>query len=308
MEKLNFRFRFLIAAFIAVGGLASCEKIIDITIPDKERKMVINGLISPEKPVRVNISKSLSILDYDSIIAIPGGNVQLFHGSDLIGKLQEEAGGFYSLPGFTPEVGQSYRLTATVNGMQGVEAEAVLPPLVPFLAVDTATFTTQWGSQELRVNVKFQDPSGTRNIYGFGVDVTTREYDYSTMTFTGRTVTRSSYLYTDSEGPVKDEFHNFEGKLYCDDLLFNGLTKSVEFGVSDYAFFESDTIWLTVKMEQVDPSYYMYAISNEEYQNAHGNPFSEPVQVFTNVKGGYGIFAGISVVNFPLTITGLRKY
>ncbi len=308
MENQNFRFRLLMAAVIGFAGLISCEKVIDISVPDKERKIVVNGLISPEKPVRINLSKSLSILDIDSIIAIKGSNVNLFHGNDLIGKLLEDSGGFYSLSGFIPEVGESYRLTAAVNGMQSIEAEAVLPPVVPLISADTATLTTQWGSQELRVTLKFQDPAGDKNIYGFGVAVTVKEFDYATMTYTGHKVTRNSYLYKSSQGPVKDEFHNFEGKLYCDDLLFNGLTKSVEFGVSDYSFFESDTVWLTVKMEQIDPSYYLYAISNEEYQNAHGNPFSEPVQVFTNVKGGYGVFAGSSVVNFPLVITGMRKF
>ncbi len=308
MKNINSTFFGLLAVTFALSGMVACEKVIDISIPDKERKIVVNGLINRENPVRVNLSRSLSVLEYDSIMPITGGNVNLYHGNDLIGQLQEEQGGFYSLPGFLPQTGETYRLTASGGGLKPVEAEAVLPPTVPFITVDTSTLVNQWGGQEFRLSVKFQDPSGVKNIYGIGVEITVNEFDYSTMSYTGRKVTHNSYLYSDSEGPVDDEFHNFQGKLYFDDLLFEGLTKTVEFGVSDYSFYEADTVWVNVRMEQVDPSYYLYAVSNEEYQQAHGNPFSEPVQVYSNVKGGYGIFAGSSSVVYPLVLTGLRKY
>lgn len=307
MKKNNSRFLGLLAVAISLSAIVACEKIIDISIPDKERKIVVNGLINSESNVRVNLSRSISVLEYDSIIPISGGDVNLYLGTEHIGKLQEEQGGFYFLPGFLPQTGETYRLTASGGGLQPVEAEAVLPPTVPFISVDTSTLVNQWGGQEFRLSVKFQDPQGVKNIYGIGVEITVNEFDYATMSYTGRKVTHNSYLFSDSEGPVDDEFHNFNGKLYFDDLLFEGLVKTVQFGVSDYSFYESDTVWVNVRLEQVDPSYFLYAVSNEEYQQAHGNPFSEPVQVYTNIKGGYGIFAGSSSEVYPLVMTGLRK-
>lgn len=308
MQKHSTRIRLQLAAFLAFFGLASCEKIIDISIPEKERKIVVNGLMSPDKPVRIHLSRSLSVLENDSLIAIRGADASLFNGTDLIGKLLEESAGYYYLPSFKPVVGQTYRLTATYDGLKPIEAIATLPPVVPIVSVDTATLTGEWGQQELRLAVKFLDPAGVHNVYGFGIDVTYKEFDYGTMSYTGKKLSRPTYLYSNNDGFLKDESTDFEGKLYFEDLLFDGQMKTVEFGITDYSFFESDTVWLDVKMEQVDLPYYLYVLSYESYQQAHGNPFSEPVQVYTNVQGGYGIFAGSSTSNIPIVIRGSRKF
>jgi hypothetical protein len=308
MKKNNSPYRLQYVAIIAVLALFSCEKIIDINIPDKKRKIVVNGLISTNKKVSVNLSKSLSVLENDELIPFAAGDVNLFNGNTLIGKLQEDSAGYYSLPGFNPLVGQIYRLTASGNGLSPIEASATMPELVSVTSVDTATLMDEWGNSELRLKVKFKDPADVHNIYGIGIDVTYKEFDYSTMMFTGRKLSHSAYLSGNSDQFLTDESTNFEGKLYFEDLLFNGLSKSVEFGVYDYAFYESDTVWLDVKMEQIDPSFYLYVRSCNAYSEAGGNPFAEPVQVFTNVKGGYGIFAGSSSSSYSFVTLGMRKF
>ena len=308
MEKKKNRFRLLLAAVITFAGLVSCEKIIDISIPEKQRKIVLNGLVMSDRPVRINLSRSLSVLEKDTLVPITGGDVRLFNGSSQIGKFQEETGGFYSLPGFTPEVGQSYRLTASCPDLKPVEATAILPPLVPVISVDTATLTGEWGQQELRISVKFADPAGVHNIYGFGVNITYKEFDYRTMTYTGNKLTNQAFLSGNSDRFLKDESTNVDGKLYFEDLLFDGLTKTVEFGVTDYSLYQSDTVWMTVGMEQIDPSYYRYVLSYNAYQQAYSNPFSEPVQVYTNVTGGFGIFSGSSSASYTVVVKGVRKF
>jgi hypothetical protein len=308
MKKIKYRYHLHLLAIMAVIVITSCEKIIDISIPDKERKIVVNGLIRSNQPVMVNLSRSLSVLEKDSLISITGGDVNLYHGSDLVGKFREESGGFYYLPGFIPKTGQTYRLTASYNGLNKVEAEATLPPLVPILSVDTATLTGEWGQKELRLKIKFDDPAGERNIYGFGVDVTYKEFDYNTMTYTGKKISNPAYLSGNSDQFLKEESLDFEGKIYLEDLLFDGMGKTIEFGLSDYSFYQSDTVWLDVKMEQVDLSYYYYVLSFSSYQQAHGNPFSEPVQVYSNVKGGYGIFSGSSVSSYQIIASGMWKF
>lgn len=307
--KTSFRrFRIGLTWFMGILVLVSCEKVIDISIPDKDRKMVVNGLVESGKPVRIHLSRSRSVLESDSLLAIAGAEVALYSGNSLIGTLQEVSGGYYTLPGFLPLTGETYRLTAARSGMSGVEATAVLPPVVPILSVDTLTITGEWGQQEMRLSVKFNDPAGQHNIYAFGADVTYKEIDYITMQYTGRLVTQTSYLYGNDDRFLKSESINFEGKLYFEDLLFDGLPKTVEFGISDYAYYESDTVWLQVRMHQIDPSYYRYILSYNAYQDAHGNPFSEPVQVYTNVVNGFGIFAGSSSSGFSIITHGMRKF
>lgn len=297
-----------VTLFIAAYGLVSCEKIIDISIPEKERKIVVNGLISADMPARIHFSRSLSVLEKDSLVTIADAQVSLFEGDNLIGEFLKESDGYYYLPSFLPLVGHAYRLKASSTGLQPIEAEAIVPAVVPLASVDTATLTGEWGQQELRLSVKFIDPAGVRNIYGFGVEVTYKEFNYDSMSYTGKILTHPAYLYSNTDGFLEDESTDFEGKLYFEDLLFDGQPKTVEFGVTDYSFYESDTVWLNVRMEQIDPSYFLYVKSYESYREAHGNPFSEPVQVYTNVKGGYGIFSGSSSSTYKLVVIGTRKF
>jgi len=307
MQKSMTRHRLLLSAAFLVFGLASCEKIIDISIPDKERKIVVNGLVTPDQKIRVNLSQSLSVLDKDSTIMISGGDLNLYSGTNLIGKFLQDSAGFYSLPGFQATVGNSYRLTASYGALKPIEATATLPPVVPIISVDTTTSYGPYGPQELQISVTFKDPAGVHNVYSLSADMTYNEFDYYTMTNTGKKVTEWAFFSGNTDQFVKDETTNFNGRLYFDDLLFDGLNKTVTFGASIYSSWASDTIWLDVKLEQLDPSYYRYILSYYSYQQAHGNPFSEPVQVYTNVKDGYGIFSGSSSSDYPIIIYGKRK-
>lgn len=293
---------------LSAYGLSSCEKVIDISIPDKERKLVVNGIVSPDKPVVVQLSRSRYVLETDMLNLVSGGVIRLYHGNDPVGTLQEGPSGEYSLTDFRPQAGMTYRLTASYAGLKPVEAEATLPSPVPISAVDTATVTGEWGQQELRISIIFKDPAGIRNYYGFGADITYKEFDYGTMTYTGRKLTHPAYLSGRDDRFVKEESTTFDGKLYFDDLLFDGLNKTVSLGITDYSLYESDTVWLNVRMDQTDAAFYRYVVSYSAYEEAHGNPFSEPVQVFSNINGGFGIFSGYSTATYPLVIRGVRKF
>ena len=54
----------------------------------------------------------------------------------------------------------------------------------------------------------------------------------------------------------------------------------------------------------IDKPFYKYVVSNEAYQAAHNNPFAEPVQVYTNITGGFGIFSGYSFSSQRLLLFG----
>jgi hypothetical protein len=121
---------------------------------------------------------------------------------------------------------------------------------------------------------------------------------------TGKMVTRLVYIYADSDLFLTDESHNYGGKIYFDDQLFDGQTKTAEIGLWDYVFYETDSAQIEVHLEQLDPAFYKYVVSNEAYQSARNNPFAEPVQVYTNVTGGLGIFSSYSFSSKAFTIIG----
>ncbi|MFH0761756.1 MAG: DUF4249 domain-containing protein [Bacteroidota bacterium] len=286
--------------FLVMG----CEKIIDIDIPDSERKIVVNGIISEDQALSVNLSKSLTVLEPDEFVYINGADVRLFSGELMIGKLTADTAGQYSLPAFKPLTGVNYRLTVDYPGLNSVEATTTVPEMVPIYSWDTLIKVSEWGYRDYVLKVVFNDPADVANYYGISVFVTYKEIDYYTMKPTGKVITRLVYIYSDSDLFLQDESHNYGGKIYFDDLLFDGQTKTTEVGLYDYAFEEADTAWVDVHLEQLDPAYFKYVVSNEAYQSTHNNPFAEPVQVYTNVSGGLGIFSSYSFASKTFTIEG----
>lgn len=78
------------------------------------------------------------------------------------------------------------------------------------------------------------------------------------------------------------------------DLLFDGQTKTVDIPVSNW-FYEFQDIrieFVDVYFSNVSESSHYYNRSFQLYQETQGNPFAQPVQVFSNITNGFGIFGG----------------
>ena len=60
------------------------------------------------------------------------------------------------------------------------------------------------------------------------------------------------------------------------------------------------TLSITLHLQNISKSYYYYRTSLELYKDASRNPFAQPVQVFSNINNGFGIFAGAQVSYFVL--------
>ncbi|OFY47548.1 MAG: hypothetical protein A2X22_06040 [Bacteroidetes bacterium GWF2_49_14] len=301
MKPTNFLY--LISGLL-ITALISCELILDVEVPDADRKIVVNGLISPDQSVVVHLSKSLNVLEDDLFIPLIDADVQLLRNNDVLGKLVADSGGYYHLPEFMPLEGATYKLSVDYPGMTSVSAEAFIPSLVPISSWDTATIADEWGSEVLNLNIRFDDPDSEANLYGLAVSMTFREFDYMTMKPTGKWITQPAFVYAGNDQFLQDESHYFGGKIYFDDKIFNGQTKTMKVSLYEYQWTLSDTIKVDIQLEQVDKPFYKYVVSNEAYQAAHNNPFAEPVQVFTNIIGGFGIFSGYSFSSQRLLLFG----
>jgi hypothetical protein len=92
------------------------------------------------------------------------------------------------------------------------------------------------------------------------------------------------------------------------DLLFNGQNKALELEIpyENYSGIEVGYEWsyktlsVRVYLHNISKSYYYYRNSLELYQSASGNPFAQPVQVYSNIENGFGVFAGSQISYFDL--------
>jgi hypothetical protein len=190
---------------LLVIALISCELILDVEVPDAERKIVVNGLISTDQPVVVHLSKSLSVLEDDQFLLLDNADVRLFQNENPLGKLIPDSFGYYHLPDFIPQTGVTYKLSVDYPGMTSVSSEALIPQVVPISSWDSSTVVDEWGSEVLNLNVLFDDPAEQANLYGLAVSMTYKEFDYITMEPTGTWITQASFVYAGNDQFLQDE-------------------------------------------------------------------------------------------------------
>jgi hypothetical protein len=102
--------------------------------------------------------------------------------------------------------------------------------------------------------------------------------------------------------------NGFKGYLVSDEL-FNGSTFTFSAEIyawdlfNNYHYYEGEqqptSEYLTkypiyANLLSVSKEFYDYVITRSKYSEAQNNPLAEPVNVFSNVKNGYGIFSSFS--------------
>lgn len=288
---------------LAIIGFASCEKVLDIDVPEGANGIVFEGYIENGQFPYVIISRSAnyfspietaadaiveSLVEADSVfVEYDGNRVELpkICLSELTEEQQEQALellGFESFPVgldlcintglgiLVGELGKTYTLRAYVEG-ELYTATTTIGQQVRFDSI--------WFKDELPVDsngsiwVNLTDPAATTDFY---------------------------YLWT--ENLTQDRGMNpVDGGPSFGDRLFNGeqiafnmyqgssLANDDGSGEEYWWFQEGDTV--VVKLGTIDRGVYEFWESVDAASNL--NPFSAPTPVFSNFdNGGRGVWAG----------------
>ncbi|WP_163628702.1 DUF4249 domain-containing protein [Paludibacter sp. 221] len=176
------------------------------------------------------------------------------------------------------------------------------------------------------VNLKFSDPGGIQNYYRLVLNIT--EY------YSGGTIqTRPAYFYVkDALAGSQMDLLDFEGGIepyneFADDL-YDGKDFSLRIPINYYSYYESKQqpnpdgmyynpysdpeeeeeelirIELTAKLQSISRDYYLYlkTRSEAEASSDFGGLFSEPIQIYSNVKGGLGILGSYNSSNRTISL------
>ena len=102
-----------------------------------------------------------------------------------------------------------------------------------------------------------------------------------------------------TEDLLVEEFQQFGQSFVFNDKLFNGNHYKFTFGPSHTVYNGNigdnyESVYFILR--NVSREYYLYKRSFALHEWVQGNPFAEPVPVFTNIENGFGIFAGFNQV------------
>ena len=272
----------------------SCETVVDVDIPEKDPMIVVNAVLSENDTIEVNLSKSIFIKEHPGDIAfINEATLAFFENGNFITNLTNiDENGNYSVQGFYPEAGKSYRIEITSGEMTPVNATTTIPLPVPIINLDTLyqkKFDYGYEYLTLQFKLKFDDPPGEKNYYYLSTLATfVYEDEYE-----GYTESYQQPLYIDTDDPVlSSNMINYSGEFAFTDDHFDGNSYSVIFNTDAYMFY--DTTEVAISLHSISKDLYYYFLSSFEQDRIGDDPFTELIHVNSNIENGLGIFGASS--------------
>jgi hypothetical protein len=256
--------------------IQSCQKDATIKLPPAESKLVVGAFLSPTDSL-TQLSLSMSHPLYDNpntttdFIPVTNATVLISDGNFSYNLLYNEKMKRYIIDSFKIKIreGKQYSLLITTPEGKSVTSETTIPAYTPF------TYTTAYTGSNDVYNLKGSWFGRTNSYFKFEVRYT------------------SFFIYTGHDkntGDFADTIKTWNGtsQLYDTptDKIFNTNADFV------YNIKKNDTAF--VSLSSVSKEYFDY-FKRLEIASTYDPPFSEPAQMYTNINGGYGVFAGLNL-------------
>ncbi len=289
----------LVIGFICVVCFfSSCEKQVDLDIPNQTPKMVINSILAPGENLLLNLRRSFTIADRnnDSLWynqQIENSYFKLYKNDQFVGDLSVDPTNklLYKLNYSKFEAGDKYTLIGKAIGFPSIFAETVIP-----------------GKPEVYIT-NFVYNSVEQHFYKFSLEVNIvdniSDENYYIVSLSSKNNNSLFYIYNGENNQVADpSIIELNNDYYLSDKLFNGNTKVISIQSNFITQIsvpnQTDTFWVDCKA--ITKDFYDYMISTYK-QNANDfDIFAEPTLIKHNIMGGYGVFGACNSVRTPMVI------
>ncbi len=286
----------IIVCFAALVLFMACEKEIPLKQEESEPRIVVNAIFSAGDTIWINLSESRDVL-YDQFLPnIENATAKLLDANDnVLADFTHVTNGRYYCADPTPVAGTTYGLRVEAAGFKTVTASAETPSIIALSSVDTMSV-----GEQVEFNLSFTDDASQDNFYG--VSIVYHTYVDGGM---GEEILSSNPYFSTKEIFVINGEPDIDGTRYAmefffSDSGFNG--QSINFTGRQYVWGSDGIEYFVVGLKSLSEDLYKYKLSYSKYSDAQGNFFAEPVQVYSNITDGFGIFGGSSTYRDTLWI------
>ncbi len=315
--------RIFISITIAAIFFMGCEKQVkNFQIEEKPSQIVINAALDADSLAKVHLSKSLGILDSDTIEVISGASVELIENNNATYPLYYIGGGYYQTESFIPKVGNTYTIKASAEGYEDASATGTIPEPPVVLSMETSVFrdTVNDGRNDaVLVNIKFKDDANTEDYYMIESMAWTLLRDREGK----ETIGFIPFIMFPDERIVEiaggsDIFDNFElykpdykpggTALFFTDNKFNGQEIECVFSIG------SSGIIITVpeiiiNLHKITKEHYLFISSlARAFEIEDKPPIAERVSIYSNITNGLGHMYCRSTYSYRMDISGMDDF
>ncbi|MBT5427774.1 MAG: DUF4249 family protein, partial [Bacteroidetes bacterium] len=222
----------------------------------------------------------------------------------------QDPDGWYRTSSNLPEADHKYSIEVSSPDFEKVLlSEDIAPQEVPIsdvsIIIKDSSFQ-KWidyegreyygGNVEGSFNILFSDPANIENYYSLSVFYLDSVYDYEDPS---EIQIQKRLLFISSDDSAIENDEDSYNQLLLRDVLFNGQDYQLKVDFNDWNSRKGREYY--VELTSLQRAGYFYTKSIDDYSRAANDPFAEPVQIFCNIKNGYGIFSGFFTTVFGVS-------
>jgi len=283
---------------------AACVKELPFEPPAHESKLVLNAFVDLDTNWYASLSSSApasGVVRFEPVQQaewkIWENDIPLAIEASYLPPAAPPGLGLFRLEGVVPRAGAVYRLEVHTPDFPAVAVHTRMPAAIPLGQLEWLQVTSRKVQDSLffvqgLLRISFTDPASDSNFYALHLYYPSPVKDTQPLPVDTVNGLFLNPVFFDTADPSAI-FSLAAGQSYLyEDDLFNGQTKV---SVLEIATLVSDTASrlkdLVVELRHLSPDYYRYHRSYMDQYLTVSQPFAEPLQVYSNVSGGYGIFA-----------------
>ena len=175
--KKQIKYIYLLIGLLVIL-VSSCESVLFIELEESDKLIVMNGALSNDSTVMVQVSRTRHILDNADIFPLENASVNLYRGAELLEQLNHVGNGYFRTTSFHPAVGEELSIEVEQAGYPSVSASCQIPETVGIASVDTSTVIQEYSEynytytqETFQVDVTLNDPPGVENYYLLNMEV-----------------------------------------------------------------------------------------------------------------------------------------
>lgn len=333
MKIMKLKYEFLIFLLLIIGaGFVACEKDIEFKGKIGNPKPVLNGLLTPDSVVTVQLTQTRFVLSpSDSFEAISDAQVSLYVNGVLKEQLTHFGNGKYKGT-YYPQPGDDIKIEASGNGFENLFAQTVIPMNSGIVVADSIVTINKeeapyddnrvlkTETRNLQFKLILTDAAGEDNYYyikgkrstrinrtgqiiDFPIDIKLNESLKNSTTDTEDffdEIFGDDYDSGDIDNLFSDRF--VDGKEIVFDFSFHDIIDSYALAEGeeiDYDNRAKFTVKYEIEIGEISKDFYHCMISADKAVNAEDfGPFAEPMMIYSNIQNGVGILGSYNTYRF----------
>jgi len=286
--------------FLAVLLLVfSCEKEIEYEGEGKAPLLVLDAILENDSTPFVKVSRSVFFLSNSSVsdAAISDADVRLTNLDSGDEYILNGGGSGYYLGSEIVLPNTRYRIEVSHPDYETISSEIQTVSNIILSGIDSSSAGLQY-EKKYYVNYELNDPQEA-NFYAVKLfverEITT--FDSNMAVIDVDTTWTSPYLFS---GDPSFDFRFDSEVMFFNDVIFNGTAKVFPTEFNNYSIYggggwnDQSTRVIGYEATLLNFSEDAYKYFKSTKNNQASDPFSDPVNVHTNVENGLGIFGSVS--------------